>query len=227
VPSDIVAEGDTGRAIIRAITGLEVPPEPGAFGRDDAIRLAAVAAKQLNRKIVLVLDKNGYTPEQLDKEVATRVANVWGGTAPRHDRWFLHGSTYSAVRVVIAGLPGDPTLKELGVVSHAIDDYLLLLCLDPESFDEYCKRENLAHRPKASDLREILRDLAARLRARGIAIDSSKRQMDLVRAVVGFQASRARFAADLIDRCPEKTRTRVLGTLAREIQTDPPLLFDV
>lgn len=211
MPSDIVAEGDTDRAVIRAITGLEVPREPGVFGRDNAIRLAAVAAKQLNRRIVLVLDRNGYTPEQLDKEVATEIAKVWGAPGARHATWFVHSSTSSAVRVAIAGLPDDPTLKELGVVSHAVDDYFLLLCLDAEALDEYCKRENLAHRPKAADLRSMLDDLAILLRGRGVAMDSSKRYLDLVRAIVGFQASRTQFAADLIGRCPEKTRLRVSG----------------
>ncbi len=225
MPSAIVAEGDTDRAVIHAITGLELPPEPGVFGRDNAIRLAAVAAKQLNRQIVLVLDTNGFTSEQIDKEVAADVAKIWGGPPPRHGPWFLHAPTSSAVRVVIAGLPNDATLKELGVVSHAIDDYLPLLCLDPEAIDEYCTRENLAHRPRAAELRALLDDLAARLRARGVTMDSSKRYLDIIRAIVGFQASRAKFAADLIGRCPAGTRTRLFKTLAEQILNDPPLSF--
>lgn len=225
MPSDIVAEGDTDRAIIRAITGLEVPPEPGVFGRDRAIRLAAVAAKQFNRRIVLVLDRNGYTPARIDKDVAREIGKIWSGAAKRHEGWLLHSSTSSAVRLVIAGLPGDPTLRSLGVTRFAIDDYLLLLCLDPEALGELCKKANLAHKPKAATLRGILDELVEKLRGRRIRIDSSKRYLDLVRAVIGVQASRATFAEELIRKCPDAVRARVLGTLAHEIRTDPPLPF--
>lgn len=214
MPSDVVAEGDIDRAVIRAATGLDVPePEPKVFGRSSAIAGAAV----------LVLDRNGYTPTRIAKEVESALAKSWGSRPRRHEAWLLHASTSSAVRVVIAGMPDDPTLKDLGVRKFAIDDYLLLLCLDPVALGELCKKANVAHRPKAGTLRAILEELAERLRARHVRIDSSKRYLDMVRAVLGFPASRATFAGELIRMCPDPTRTRVLGDLAKEITTDPPL----
>lgn len=223
VPSDIVAEGDTDRAIVHAITGLEVPAEPGVSGRDNAIRLAAVAAKQSNRQIVLVLDRNGYTPNQIDKEVARETGKIWGGAAERHEGWFLHASTSSAVRLVIAGLPSDPILKELRVKKFAIDD-LLLLCLDPEALSEFCKKGQSRAPAQSRDAQSHSRRTRREV-ARPESASTRASDLDLVRAVVGVQASRATFAQELIRKCPDAVRERVLGALAHEIRTDPPLPF--
>lgn len=124
---------------------------------------------------------------------------------------------------MIAGLPEDPTLKTLGVTKSTMDDYLLLLCLDPDAVRAFCEGARIAHKPVAADLHRLIAELGGVLRAKEVVIDSSKRYMDLVRAVVGFQGARATFAQDLIRKCPDLVRERVLGSLARQVTADPPL----
>ena len=86
-----------------------------------------------------------------------------------------------------------------------IDDYLLKLCLTDEALSAFCRGvSQVAYRPqKASELESIIGRLAVELGKAGISVDSSKRYLDLIRATIGFAASRARFAELLISRSPQ------------------------
>ena len=74
-----------------------------------------------------------------------------------------------------------------------IDDYLLKLCLTDEALSAFCRGvSQVAYRPqKASELESIIGRLAVELGKAGISVDSSKRYLDLIRATIGFAASRA------------------------------------
>lgn len=77
---EVVAEGDVDRAILKAICPeCEIPtPEPKEQGREAAMRRAATAVKQIGaQRIVLVLDRNGRQPEQIQEEVERTLRSVW------------------------------------------------------------------------------------------------------------------------------------------------------
>lgn len=90
MPSVVVGEGAVDVVVIRAIApALDVPkPDDNLVGREGAMRRAAVAAKMLHRQVVLVLDRNGHTPKQIESEVAARLGESWGGPPARHEGWF-------------------------------------------------------------------------------------------------------------------------------------------
>lgn len=223
----VVGEGDVDRAILRAICRNEfkVPtPDPGEpQGREAAIRRAAVAAKQLDQRIVLVLDLNGSQPEDIQRDVERVLREVWQGGLLRKEPWYIYKE--SALRIVPAGLPGDSLLAELGVRRFMSDDYLVRLLLADEALLAFCRAENnLAYQPeKSGRLRAILIDLVKTLQKNGVAVDSSKRLVHLLAATLGFPASRSKLAARLISRTPENLLEEVLGGFRRHIVEDPPL----
>ncbi len=227
MPSVVVGEGDIDRAIIGTLCpSLDVPKprREETQGREAAMVRAAVAAKQEPpQRVVLVVDRNGFTPVQLDTEVTRVIAGAWGGTPVRRGEWWVLGQ--SGVRLVIAGRPDDPLLSELGIVRFASDDYLLRLCLDDAAVQAFSASDaRLAFRPRnAGELRDVLVEMVAILRGRGIVLETSKRFLNLVRAILGFEASRAEFASRLIQRAPSAIRDEVLGTLRHQIETDPPM----
>lgn len=225
MPSVVVVEGDVDQAIVSAIEpSLNVPLPKRPLGREAAIRRAAIAAKQVGtHRIVLLLDRNSYTPDQVQGQVQAVFKSQWGRTTARQGHWYVRES--AAVRIVLAGLPKDPLLRSLSVARFTSDDYLLKLLLTDESLHQFCAREsNLADVPEdASTLREMLSDLAESLKRRNIIIDSSKRYIHLIRAILGFEGARATLAEYLIKRSPQRFREQVLGPLRDELINDPPL----
>lgn len=227
MPSHIVAEGDVDRAFLRGICpGLanQIPePEERAHpGREAAIRTAGLSVKLVNQRTVLVLDKNGHSIDQLESEIVSVLTPIWGSPPVRRGNWWALNN--SGLRLVIAGLPGNPLLTELGITRFMSDDYLLKLLLTNESLLAFCGGETrLSYKPTSSDvLREILTSVVSTLRQRGIAIDTSKRYTHLARSIMGFDARPATFAEHLILRSPPDVREQVAGHLRREIEDDPP-----
>src|SRR5262249_8511749 len=130
------------RAIIHAIApALDAPRPEKPTGREAAIQRAAFAARQVgNPRIVLLLDRNGFTSEQLDREVHSELEAAAGGPIRRSGPWFTWDDY--AVRLVLAGLPTDPLLGELGVVRFTSDDYILKLLLTDEALRSFCAGES-------------------------------------------------------------------------------------
>lgn len=223
---EVVAEGNVDRAILKAICPeCEIPtPEPKEQGREAAMRRAATAVKQIGaRRIVLVLDRNGRQPEQIQEEVERTLRSVWQAEASRKGRWYVFGE--SALRIVPAGLPGDPLLAELGVHRYMSDDYLVRLLLADEALRAFCGAEQgLAYRlDSAERLKAILVDLIEALRKNGVTVDSSKRLVHLIAVTLGFPASRSELASRLISKSPPNLVEVVLGGLRKEVLEDPPL----
>ena len=79
-------------------------------------------------------------------------------------------------------------------------------------------REN---RPRAVASRSLFD--SARLK---VPVDSAKHYIDLIRAVLGFQASRATFAEHLVNRCPVHIRDHVFTDLSRGNQRSLSFLND-
>src|SRR5262245_40142704 len=116
MPSDIVVEGHVDFAIINALDRTLPVVRPAVpSGRDAAIRRAALAAKQVgSRQIVLVLDRNGHTEEELRDEVQDILSREWGIQILRHGEWYLYGA--SKLRLVLTGIPDSPVVAEFGLV---------------------------------------------------------------------------------------------------------------
>jgi len=70
MPTAVIVEGDTDRAVVNALLpSLEV--KLNKTGREQAIVLAAEAAKQLgSQRVALLLDRNGFTEKQLADEAS-------------------------------------------------------------------------------------------------------------------------------------------------------------
>ena len=138
------------------------------------------------------------------------------------ENWYKTAN--SGVRLVFAGLPHDSEIQSLGITTFAADDYLLRLILDDESLASFCdSEERLDFVPSNSqELREILGELVGCLRKRGIEIASSKRYLDLVRAILGFRFSMTGFAQRMLRRSPPGKIDSVLGTVRDQINNDPP-----
>lgn len=218
----VMAEGDVDRAIVKAVApGLLVPkPRELAAGREAAIERAAdVAAQVGTRQVVLMLDWNTHTEEQLVTEVTGVLARSWGrpGLERTAGRW--HHDDHRYVRLVPAGTPSDPRLKGWGVDRFMADDYLLALCLRNDALSAFCDGErHLTWRPAdGASLEALLVETADVFKRRGIVLKSSKRYVHLIKAAIGFEASRATFAEKLIGRAPEAARAEVLGELLQQL----------
>jgi hypothetical protein len=218
----VMAEGDVDRAVVQAIApGMKVLiPKDQATGREAATRRAALTAKQVDsREILLMLDWNTHTEDQLVAEVTRVLEKNWErrGLEPTDRRW-----TYDdlrSMRLVLAGTPADQRLKAWGVDRFMADDYLLALCLRDDSLSAFCDGErHLTWIPQdAASLEALLVELAEVFGKRGTVLSSSKRYIHLIRAAIGFEASRATFAEVLIKRAPETARSEVLGDLRRQL----------
>ncbi len=77
--STVIAEGDVDRALVTALAlQLDVPKPASdkAPGRDAAIERAGVAAQQVGKHdIVLLLDRNSHSEEELIREVTGVLQN--------------------------------------------------------------------------------------------------------------------------------------------------------
>ena len=225
MPTHVVVEGKVDHAIVRALApDLDTPEPKEPLGREAAIQRAALATKEVGGpRVALMLDRNGHTQEFIEEEVRSSFQQILGGTITRRGPWYI--PQQGAIRIVLAGLPEDALLSSLGINRFTSDDYLLKLLLTDDSLRSFCQGErHLSYIPTdCQTLREILLELAQVLRIRELTIESSKTYVLLVRAVLGFDASRARLAQHLIERCPEQVRSAVLGSLRGELLNDPTL----
>ncbi len=225
MPTEIVVEGHVDQSILKALApDSNVPLPQTPLGREAAMKRAALAARQVGvHRIVLMLDRNGYSQAEIESMVGAELTVGWGQTANRDgSRWYLNEN--SSVRLVLAGLSGDDVLTSLGITRFTSDEYLLRLIWDDESLQAFCAPEhNLSFRPENSAVvRELLIEMANLLRRREIAVESAKRYMHFVRAILGFEASRATLAQHLIERSPEGCIDRILGQLRHDLLEDPP-----
>lgn len=218
----VITEGDTDRALVEALqTNLKVPkPKKRAPGREAAIERAADAATMVgDRQIVLMLDWNSHTEKQLVDEVTGVLKRSWNHSdLERVDGAWRHADG-GFVRLVMAGTPSDPRLIGWGIDRSMADDYLLALCLRDDSLGSFCDGErHLTWRPdNAAGLEALLVRTAEVFKEHDITLSSSKRYVHLVKAAIGFEASRATFAKHLIKRAADVAKTEVLGELQRKL----------
>src|SRR5207245_7295833 len=109
-------KGHIDRTVVEAICPNLQTPQPEEDepqGREAAIRREAIATKLLGQdRIVLLLDWNGYSRHEIDKEVLSVISRQLNQEPKRKGAWYFCGQ--SAIRIVLAGLPSDDDLRALG-----------------------------------------------------------------------------------------------------------------
>lgn len=196
----------------RGCTVLPQKPKPctAARGGDrkartDAIRLLGQGVPS----VVLCLDLDSRTPEDLFASVEAELHQhnlAFVGSAGRY------GAAGTEFVVVLVGLPGDPKLSEFGVRSHAMDDFLVRMLLDPATYDGVVK-SNKGPAPPHGAAVDFVKGVLGLAGRQGIPFDSSKHVLALFRLVIQFGASLARFAESILKHAPEDLRRSVLQPL--------------
>lgn len=120
------------------------------------------------------------------------------------------------LKIVPVGLPRNPFLVSLGVKSHSIDDFLLVLLHERSVYDQFLEVEKLKT-PDFETTFSGLKKAAETLRKEGISIDRSKQMLDLVRAILGFRASPATLAERVLKAAPSPIAEDLLRPLAEAI----------
>lgn len=124
-----------------------------------------------------------------------------------------------SVRLVPVGLPRDSELRKLGVISFGGDDYVLRLLLEKSVFDAFVSGEGLKTLPheKAIAKHKATADrLSEQLKQNGLVpLESGKRHLELLKAVIGFRASPATLACRVLSSTPEENWGSVVGPLVK------------
>lgn len=232
MPTHIVVEGDVDRTIIEHFE-LVLPPNllptrgNSHQGRDKAIETAATLCFTLptDKTVVLLLDLNGHGIGELESEIHSVCRRVWNHPGQPSGNYLSFGN--GRIRFASAGLPESPEIKSLGFSRFTMDDYLVALLHDEESFEAFVAGETRSPWLQVESTKKTHAELLALMKKiigvahdAGVKIDTSKRWMDVFRAVVGFQASRATLAKHLLDRSPPRFVKKVFGGLCTALSTD-------
>ena len=125
-------------------------------------------------RLIIAEDINHRTPDQIIQSHRDSVSAHLG-----HPATILPDSAESfmvrdiTVAVIPMGLPGDPDLNDLGITSHAMEDYLIKLLLLDESL-----------RQDVPQFRELITELIQTIRSYGVTFDSSKELFQLVKPLI-------------------------------------------
>jgi hypothetical protein len=180
MPQILVVEGNTDVAFFQELSKLlpsSLPESPFDFrsaeGKDnipDIIR-ALLAADV--RAFAVAKDIDAGSPEQTLQSIRGTVYSYLGLNPPRglaQKRLEAEGRTIS---VIPMGLYQDDALKELGVTSHAMDDYLIKLLLqDPNLSDN------------VPELRSLLLQILPAIRDHKVPFNRSKQLFQLIKPIV-------------------------------------------
>lgn len=234
----VFCEGDTDRVVIDAIlagAGLNRvaecvdPRKQGATGRDALIEVVAshLSVNPPLRAPVVIRDLDGDSPEKVAAWVVHEVGRHLGrgratpAVQPTESEQVkkIVLNNDRTIMLVAVGLPEDPLLKAREISRFAMDDYLLVLAHDK---DVYCRLSEFRSVSHEATFRKV-DEMVALLRGNKIAVASSKRVLDLVRAITGCRASQARLAEMLLrailDRGGTDALTRRLQPLTGDLET--------
>ncbi|MBI3098922.1 MAG: hypothetical protein HYY93_11885 [Planctomycetes bacterium] len=217
----ICTEGDTDRVVLRSLvaaddTVLPEPPKPNSSheprpaGKEAAIDFAVGLIRGGRDPVFVALDIDDRDPAGLydwvERELRARKVDFSGASGK-----YRSGST--SLRVVPIGAPGDKRLVALGITSFSVDDFLLLLTLNPQSWDTFLRIDRLRG-PTSDRVPDILRATVDLWRSEGVIINRSKQMLDILMAVSGFRASPARMAEMLLQAAPEPFRADTLAPIS-------------
>lgn len=200
-----VTEGDADRVIVeRMLRGLDpdVYPKRGTAkefgGKSAAIKDAARRLRAGVGRLVLALDINGGTAETLTAEVERSLRLELGNNLSldpaRPDVFHYRGDSTQTLCLWPIGLRGDPHLTSLGIQSHSVEDLLIKSLHHRECLDRLVTLP-----PNADPWGAALSALQV-MRAAGFALESSKSVLHVFQAIIGFRASSASLADDVVKR---------------------------
>ena len=105
------------------------------------------------------------------------------------------------------GLPLDNDLQGIGVTSHALEDYLIMLLLLDECL-----------RPPGLDLRGLLAELASVISNRGIPFDSSKELFQVVKPIVKHGFSDTGMVRELFRNADSRILSELMAPLVVKLE---------
>jgi len=198
-----VTEGDADRVIIeRMLRGLdaEVYPKEGTAkefgGKSAAIGDAARRLRAGVGRLVLALDINGGTADDLAAEVKGKLRDELGDhlQAASDGKNVFHYAGASLQKLCLwpIGLRGDPHLTELGIQRHSVEDHLIKSLHSRDCLDR------LVRLPANADPWAATLTALKTARDAGFALDSSRGVLQFFQAIVGFRASPAALAIDVV-----------------------------
>lgn len=193
-------EGDADRVVVgRFLEGdnYTVLTAPGG-GRTSATATASAALHLSGARIVLALDLNGGTSEELFTEVERALLQDHGAAkvtrAPDGRFSFLDAQLV----VWPIGLPTAPDLTDLGIKKHEVEDLLIKALLDEECLRRWAESEKQVKIPAGSQPWGTVKKLLKVARDSGFDLSSSKQVLWTFLPLVGYRASAATLATKLI-----------------------------
>jgi hypothetical protein len=220
----IYTEGDTDRVVFEYLAaGSKVYPEKPKpctskdarrQGKDAIVDDAISMIRQSVPRITIALDLDNGTAGAIYRQVEHAMRDA-GISYDGVDGKYTSGKT--VLRVVPVGLPGHPILGEIGVASHTIDDYLVLLVLDEKVRNGLYAGKRIPSPPPV-DMKLILKDSLALWRSRNIVATSSKQVLDVCCAVLCFRASPAELADGILKASPREVADTILSSLKKALE---------
>jgi hypothetical protein len=222
-----LTEGDLDRIVVRHMLGstdADVYPRQGETkerqGKDAAIALVAARLRnRLSHRLLLALDVNGGTADDLRREVERRLQGELGPdfrSAGDRPNVFLHGQGEAPARMCLwaIGLVNDPALHALGIRRHSVEDLIIKALHVPECLDNLVRSERTARLPAGGDPWTTVSELLKVARASGFPVDSSKGVLRMFLSLLGVGASLATIGQKVL-RCAQ-------GTPAQAVFDRPP-----
>lgn len=179
-------------------------------GREVALNTGIDLVKANVPRVIIALDLDTYTETLVFEEVERTLAKhgvIFTGGKGSYD---CSGTKLSVIAV---GIPQDPTLKDLGVTSHAMDDYLISLFLNGEAYTQVVQKRKLKA-PAFEALLPTIKGCSETIRKSGVTVASSKQFLDLLRAILGFRASPSSLAAAILRHSPPAISAAILKSLS-------------
>ncbi len=207
----LFSEGMEDRAVLEQLkaSGLIPPhlacvqPADRDAGGADYAASQAIAHLRSRMRALLLRDMDGNAPDDIrpwferklgDAELHRR--RIQGSCSDRVHAWEVGGPNGPTRTAVVAvGLPGDRTLsEEYKLTRFAMDDYVLLLAREESLYEQVVKGD----RPSHDVVMRKLGRIVELMRSNGVAIDTSKRLLDLFRGITGFRAAQSTLTGRLV-----------------------------
>jgi hypothetical protein len=225
----VITEGDLDRGLFQAAlkendpSSFEVFPDRDKrekSSRETAIMVTARAAENPKpAKILLALDLDDGNLPGLVHFCERKIKDVIGSIPSAGPRLDILTIGDSKIRVFGVGLPGDPFLTEIGVVSHAADDFILKLMLEPDCYSALKKKEDGCGKkfPDLGKVREKLKRTSDLYASQELFYGKSKQVLQIVKSLTLFGASDATFAESILACAPAPLKNRILAPLREAI----------
>jgi hypothetical protein len=191
--SVLIVEGRRDHALFESVISKILKVEPkelelditGAGGKDRAKQLLYTYVSQGFARIGIARDINDSEPERVVRSIQDFLGAKLQSPVKREKGFILAGR--SSVLVIPMGLHNDKELQDLGITRYAMEDYLVKIVLQDNRLTAHLR-----------DFRNLLENLLALLKGKGIFLESSKEILQLIKAVWKFSEDNPAFTRKLI-----------------------------